>query len=498
MSLARPASRVPFVRSLRLRALAVTLLVLALPPVFVFGWLVVERTYQSRMQANAQFGAREARELLLRVRRLPASAEGAGRCGFDLEKAEPLRDVARGHRVRLMLLDGQGRECFDHDADVRVDWSQRASSVILGSGARSGYEAPPAIQVHPSDLEAARAGGSATGCRDDAQGQAVECYALLKLEGDNYLFVADSAWRPATILSELERPILRLTLASVPFAVALAWWLSRRLVRPVEKLREQVLRKLERANAATESAPRDGNEIEDLAASFNQLLDTLEQRREKEANTAADLVHELKNPLAAVRACGEALQNPALDPEQRTRLGRVLEQSGSRLLRLATEYLETARAEAHLPGESREPIDLGALAGGVCSTFQNDARYAGIEFETRFETGRVLGVSHRLESVVRNLLENALHASGAGGKVAVEVTAPAGRVLLSVADSGPGIAEAELPRLFERFYSKRSEGGGTGLGLALCRAIIEAHGGTLRAENRPGGGARFEAALPSA
>jgi len=259
-----------------------------------------------------------------------------------------------------------------------------------------------------------------------------------------------------------------------------------------------VLRKLERANAATESAPRDGNEIEDLAASFNQLLDTLEQRREKEANTAADLVHELKNPLAAVRACGEALQNPALDPEQRTRLGRVLEQSGSRLLRLATEYLETARAEAHLPGESREPIDLGALAGGVCSTFQNDARYAGIEFETRFETGRVLGVSHRLESVVRNLLENALHASGAGGKVAVEVTAPAGRVLLSVADSGPGIAEAELPRLFERFYSKRSEGGGTGLGLALCRAIIEAHGGTLRAENRPGGGARFEAALPSA
>jgi signal transduction histidine kinase len=494
--LASSPSRVPFLRSLRLRALSVALIVLALPPVFVFGWLVVERSYQSRMHANAQFSAREARELLLRVKRAPA---GASRCGgFDLDTAEPLRDVARGHRVRLKLLNGEGQECFDHNADVRDGWTQRASSVFLGSGARADGIAGPPIEVHPSDLEAARAGGSSTGCRDDAPGQAVECYALLKLEGDNYLFVADSAWRPATILNELERPILRLTLASVPIAVALAWWLSRRLVRPVEKLREQVLEKLAAANAAAESRPLRGNEVEDLAASFDQLLDALEQRRVREASSAADLVHELKNPLAAVRACGEALQNPELDPEQRTRLGKVLEQSGARLLRLATEYLETARAEAQLPGESREPIDLSELVSGVLSTFQNDARHAGVEFSARLVPAEVSGVSHRLESVVRNLLENAVSASGARGKVSVELSAAGGRVSLSVVDSGPGIPENELPRLFERFYSKRGDGSGTGLGLALCRAIVEAHGGTLRAANAEGIGARFEAELPSA
>jgi two-component system sensor histidine kinase ChvG len=491
-------------RSLRLRALVVALVVLALPPVFVFGWLVVERTYQSRMQANAQFSAREARELLLRVMRTPAGAR-AGRCGgFDLDSTEPLRDVARGHRVRLKLLNGQGQECFDHDADVRDGWSRRASSVLLGSPSSTaraggrGAAAPPPIEVQPGDLEAARAGGSSTGCRAEAEGQGVECYALLKLDGDNYLFVADSAWRPATILNELERPILHLTLASVPFAVALAWWLSRRLVRPVEKLREQVLKKLEAANAAAESPPLRGNEVEDLAASFNQLLDALEQRRLQEASSAADLVHELKNPLAAVRACGEALQNPALEPEQRARLGKVLEQSGSRLLRLATEYLETARAEAQLPGESREPVDLGELVSGVCSSFENDARHAAVEIAARVVPAKVLGVPHRLESVVRNLLENALHACGAHGKVEVDVSAAEGRVMLAVADSGPGIRDDELPRLFERFYSKRGDGAGTGLGLALCRAIVEAHGGTLRAANGRAGGARFEAELPSA
>ena len=497
--MAKSPARVPFLRSLRLRALAVALVVLALPPVFVFGWLVVERSYQSRMQANAQFSAREARELLLRVRRVPKHASGAGRCGgFDLDAAEPLRDVARGHRVRLKLLDAQGQECFDHDADVRDGWSQRASSVFLGSGARYGGVPPPPTEVHPSDLDAARSGGSATGCREDAPEGAVECYALLKLDGDNYLFVADSAWRPATILNELERPILHLTLASVPFAVALAWWLSRRLVRPVERLREQVLKKLEAANAAAERRPLFGNEIEDLAASFDQLLEALEQRRVREASGAADLVHELKNPLAAVRACGEALQNPALDPEQRARLGKLLEQSGSRLLRLATEYLETARAEAQLPGESRERVELGELVSGVLSTFQNDARHAGVEFAAALAPAAVLGVSHRLESVVRNLLENAVFAAGPQGKVSVELGAAEGRVILAVVDSGPGIPEDELPRLFERFYSKRGDGAGTGLGLALCRAIIEAHGGTLRAATAAGGGARFEVELPRA
>ena len=143
-------------------------------------------------------------------------------------------------------------------------------------------------------------------------------------------------------------------------------------------------------------------------------------------------------------------------------------------------------------------VDLSRLVAGVCSTFENDARFAMVEFEANLAEGStVLGVSQRLESVVRNLLENALFAADARGRIVIDVASDDNHVTLAVTDCGPGIPEDELPRLFERFYSKRGDGTRTGLGLALARAIVEARGGTLSAANHATGGARFEARLPS-
>jgi two-component system sensor histidine kinase ChvG len=228
-------------------------------------------------------------------------------------------------------------------------------------------------------------------------------------------------------------------------------------------------------------------------------LRSLEQRREHESSMAADLVHELKNPLAAIRAAGEALQKPSMDPVRRAQLGRVLEASSARLMALVTEYLEMARAEARLPGEVREPVDLGALVRGVAESFREDERFSKLRIDVvGLESAPVHGIPHRLESVVRNLLENSACVSLPDGKVEVALIERGPEYALSFTDSGPGIPESALPELFNRFISKKTDGTGTGLGLALSRAIVEAHGGVLTGENAAGGGAIFRIVFPRA
>jgi two-component system sensor histidine kinase ChvG len=270
-------------------------------------------------------------------------------------------------------------------------------------------------------------------------------------------------------------------------------------VRPIEDLRASVLTKARAASAAPDLSALGGSEVDELTQSFNRLLESLEQRRIAESRLAANLVHELKNPLAAIRAAGEALQKPEMDGERRAQLGRVLERSSARLGGLATEYLELARADARLPGEQREPVDLAELVRGVCAAFRDDARFSGVELQVQApQAVVVVGISGRLESVIANLIENAATASLPRGRVEVAIEADGDAARITIADSGPGIGEDVLPRLFERFVTTRGQSGGSGLGLALCRAILEAHAGSLAAENRSGGGARFVAKLPLA
>jgi two-component system sensor histidine kinase ChvG len=296
-------------------------------------------------------------------------------------------------------------------------------------------------------------------------------------------------------LRDLRLPVARMTLTILPFALALAWWLGRRMVYPLEELERQARARAREAVPGHLLTLDRGDEFGDLADALNALLETLQQRKLSNQAFVADLVHEFKNPVAAIRAASEALEGGVVTEQRAERLARVLRDSSQRLDDLVTRFLDLARAEAGLPDDQRERVDLGALVRGLVAARPGSAVRLEIEGE---DQAVVEGVPGRIESVIRNLIDNAeSFADPDRPRVLVRlVGGPA--VLLSVADNGLGIPEDERAHIFDRFYTKRRTGRGTGLGLALVRAIVEAHGGRVSVGTAQGGGALFEVELPAA
>lgn len=213
----------------------------------------------------------------------------------------------------------------------------------------------------------------------------------------------------------------------------------------------------------------------------------------------ADLVHEFKNPVAAVRVAAEALSEGPIDEARARRLGRVLVDSSARLDALVSQFLELARAEAGLASDERSEVDLSALARGIIASIR--ARHEGVVFHVEApDEATLFGVSHGLNTLLRNLIENAasfaLPVDGGPPHVVVEIAARPEQVVLRVTDSGPGIPSEDLDRVFLRFFTTRGRSRGTGLGLALVRATAQAHGGAVSVTSDPGHGATFEVALP--
>lgn len=307
-----------------------------------------------------------------------------------------------------------------------------------------------------------------------------------------------AAW-PLVILRQFPEtaPDLAASIWQVlPVALALAWWLGWRMVRPVEMLRDQVLARLDGSGQGS-IALRRGDEFGELATAFDIVLRRLEDRNQANERFAADLAHELKSPLAALRAAGEALAASNLDPARAVRLGRLVTASTLRLDALACELLDLARAETGMTGEQRGTLDLAALARGLLDTCRHDERWHGCDF--RFDGPAelvIFAVPGRVETALRNLLNNAASFAGPTGHVAVTARSADDGVLVEVADDGPGIEAADLPRVFDRFFTTRTAAG-TGLGLALVKAVAEAHGGSVRVASDAGAGARFAMWLPS-
>jgi len=297
-----------------------------------------------------------------------------------------------------------------------------------------------------------------------------------------------------------QKALIRLALVVLPAAGLLSLWLAWRILRPLEALRAQALEMAPRPYAQPNLKMQRKDEFGDLAEALNTLLAALEERQKQNAHFVADLAHEFKNPVAAIRAAAEALGNGPVDAKRAERLSGILQDSSRRLDALVTQFLDLARAEAGMPNEQRSHVDLRALASGILDSARTRHEGSGIRFELEAgEAVTVDGVSGRLESVIRNLVDNAASFAGQDGWVKVSVDAPYRTVRVRVADSGPGIPQENLPRMFERFFTTRSAGGkGSGLGLALVKAIVEAHGGRVGVQSPQGQGAIFEVHIPRA
>ncbi len=246
-----------------------------------------------------------------------------------------------------------------------------------------------------------------------------------------------------------------------------------------------------------------GDELDQLAETFNDMLTRLEKQVAQLQQFIADAAHELRTPLAALRGNAEvALSGRRPADELRAVLADAIEEY-DRLSRIADDLLLLARADAgqKLIRSARFPLDRAVV--DVVDLFSPEAEERGVSLvlSDRNEIW-IDGDDGRLRQMLSNLLDNAIKFTPDGGMVRVSQSTSNGMIELTVRDTGVGIAPEHLPHVFDRFYradrARTHDGGGAGLGLSICRTIVEAHGGDIRLTSRPGGGTTVSVRIPVA
>ena len=304
--------------------------------------------------------------------------------------------------------------------------------------------------------------------------------------------------------------LLQILAVALTFTVLLSLFLAGTIARPVRRLAQAAerVRRHRGRHAEIPDLGRRRDEIGDLSRALREMTEALYRRMEAIESFAADVAHEVRNPLASIRSALAALELTA-EPARRLQLAAIVRNDLDRLDRLIGDISNASRVDAELSRADREPVNLGELLRTAVAIRQQREAGPGMRLELARTAGdvRVEGVPGRLGQVVDNLLSNAESFSPAGGTVRLTLAHDGDGILLGVEDEGPGVPEDEAERLFERFYTRRPEGEAfgrhSGLGLSIVRQIVEAHGGWVRAENRrrPDGsvaGARFLVWLPAA
>ncbi|MGB7406264.1 MAG: ATP-binding protein [Pacificimonas sp.] len=329
-------------------------------------------------------------------------------------------------------------------------------------------------------------------------------FAAAPLPDDRALLVLANARSITTVVRAERATLFLIFLGVLALSLLLSSFLARTIVRPLRRLAIAAQRvRLGRAREV--QVPRfqfRRDEIGELARSVSDMTAALRLRMDATEAFAADVAHELKNPLASIRSALEGLERVD-DPALQKQLLAVASADIARVDRLITDISDASRLDAEMSRADLVPIDLGDMLAAIVAHYEDRGLPRGVELAfARPATGttRVRGNGDRLAQVARNLIDNAIGFSPNRGLIAVSVARGRGEVLLRVEDNGPGLPPGDEDRIFERFWSERPGaedfGRHSGLGLSISRAIIEAHDGTLVAETRTSGGARFTAILP--
>lgn len=289
--------------------------------------------------------------------------------------------------------------------------------------------------------------------------------------------------------------------AAVATAAAMSWVVSARVVGPIRALAAAAERVARGAYSAR--VPVQGeDELSLLATSFNEMAASLEAGERRRRELLADVAHELRTPLATLEAYVEGLADGVVEPGGEA--WEALHAEVERLARLVEDLEAVSRAEERQLALSPSPVAPDELVARAVASAAAAYAAKGVILETEVERRlpRVAVDEHRMGEVLANLLDNALRHTPAGGRVTVGAHRRDRAVELSVADTGEGILAEHLDRVFERFYrvdpARSRQTGGSGIGLTIAKAIVEAHGGRIRAESEgPGRGARFVVTLPA-
>ncbi len=431
---------------------------------------------------------------------------------------------ATGARVRLYGRDGQLRQdswrgtqpSYRLRDPSTQRWTKeaaraldRAFNFVVGERSLPDFVEPPVdrMQAWPEAREALRTGRTTSVVRTAPDLTPVLSAAARTIAGEVVLVTANDRNFTRTVRQERTKLGAGL-LAAALFSLLLSLFLARTIARPLRRL-ALAAHRVRLGRSREVNVPRFNrrkDEIGMLARAVSDMSQALRQRMDNLDAFAADVTHELKNPLASLRSAVDGLDRIE-DPALRRQLLDVVRQDVHRLDRLIGDIGEAARTDAELARVAFEPVDLGTLVGHICQGWE-ERRLTGnvrIAFaRPRAASAIVMAEPHRLARAIDNLIDNAVSFSPPGGLVEVAVAAVGDNVRIRIDDEGPGVPAASREAIFNRFVSVRPEsddfGRHSGLGLAIARAIVKGHDGEIDVADRDDApsGARFTICLPAA
>lgn len=452
-----------------------------------------------------------------------------------LEAARPdqrhhlIGEFTRATESRLRFYDAGGRKIDDSFAHAPPTYTLRDPELqpwkrdaaramdrgidwIVGAPAYPDFEEPRVDHgtAWPEVVEAMKTGEAASRFRyAPERTPLLSATRIVDLDTPEVMLMTLNA-RDITKTVRAERFRLAVVVAMVLIAsVLLSLFLARTIVRPLRKLARAAVRvRLGRAReVVVPRLPSRRDEIGTLARALSDMTQALRERIDAGEHFAADVTHELKNPIASVRSAIEGLGRGTTDA-QRAQLLAIADEDVRRLDRLVTDISDASRIDAQLSRTLFEPIDIGLmiesmLAGRAARAGQDGPRPRVAFARPRKGTTLVMGDGHRLERAIDNVIDNAISFSPQSGLVCIAATRLGDEVHIRVDDDGPGIDPAQREAIFRRFHSERPNGEAfgrhSGLGLAIARTIIEGHSGTISARDRDDGqrGASLLITLPA-
>jgi two-component system sensor histidine kinase ChvG len=507
----RPARRRPLSPGSRLARLIVFLNLLSLG-VLLIGALAVNERQQGLVRARVESLTVQGRFLAEVL--ADNATYGEPEPSFDpFAASDELQQNFIFEDQRARLFDLHGHLVIDSNAvSDRIEVRPLPNIGAKPPAAPSRETLAEAAAALARELEAARSGEVFSQVRRSETGRRVVSVSIpvrhvravlgvLVLEAGDF----------NEVLAQQRRALLPFVLVAIGVSLLSSLLLAQFIARPIEALALAADRvRLSRArHISLPRLARRRDEIGDLTRSLEGMTTALSQRMDAIEAFAADVAHEIRNPLTSIRSAVETL-DLVQDAAPRARLLNILKQDVQRLDRLVTDISNASRLDAELSRDAPRSIDLERLLSDLVSFYGEVARpgevaveYAGSDQAAVFVSGR----EGPLGQVFRNLIDNARSFSPPGGRVRVSLHLERNEAVAAVEDEGPGIPTENLETVFERFYTSRPQGsafgGNSGLGLSIARQIVEAHGGRIWAENRTDEagrvlGARFQAALPRA
>ncbi len=521
---ARRGLRSPLIR----RILLLNVLVLAIP---VFGLLHLDQYRHSLI-------ASELDSLRIQARTFALTLGSAAVVGTPRGEERLMAETAR-HLMRVLLYDtGVRARIFDRGGALVADsfvligpgglvqvvelpaagesrllavlerWYDKLSAWLPSNGELPLYtESLTQSAADYEEVQRALFGEALGAARVDRRGRLVLSVAVPVQRYRQVLGALMASKGGAEIdaaVSARRLDILLVFAIALAVTVLLSLYLAGTIARPIRRLAlaaDQVRHGQGRQHEIPDFSKR-GDEIGDLSASLRDMTTALWARLDAIEGFAADVAHEIKNPLTSLRSAVETVVRVE-DSEQQKRLMSIILDDVQRLDRLISDISGASRLDAELSRAESAPVDIAHLLKTLIEAYEATAPAGGPRFRLDLHSGQdltVLGMEDRLGQVLRNLLSNAITFSPPGGEIVLSGRRDGTWVVMTVTDRGPGIPETKLEAVFDRFYTERPRdekfGTHSGLGLSISKQIVEAHGGTIAASNRDG--AVFTIRLPAA